>query len=72
MKQILLFLIKAYQVLISPTLAQVFGAHCRFEKTCSEYAKESIKENGILRGGLIAAKRVLSCNPMSKSVTKAI
>ncbi len=72
MKQISLFLIKAYQLLISPIMVQVLGVHCRFEKSCSEYAREAILGNGVLRGGTLAAKRILSCNPFNNSYAKAI
>jgi len=46
MSKLLQFLIRAYQVLISPFL----GSHCRFTPTCSQYAAEAIKRHGALRG----------------------
>jgi len=39
---------------------------CRYEPSCSHYAEEAIKTHGILRGSVMAAWRVLRCNPWSK------
>ena len=66
MKSILLNIIKTYQLLVSPVLRQVLGIHCRYEKTCSEYAKEAIETNGILKGLVMAIKRLLSCQPLNQ------
>ncbi len=52
--------IKAYQVLLSP----FFGGSCRFNPTCSEYAITAIRRFGLLKGGLLTAKRILKCNPL--------
>jgi putative membrane protein insertion efficiency factor len=38
---------------------------CRFYPTCSEYGRQAIAHCGLLRGGLLAAWRVLRCNPFS-------
>ncbi len=65
MKFILLAIVKIYQLFISPILLQLFGAHCRYEKTCSEYAREAIEKNGAVKGGYIAFRRLLSCHPFS-------
>ncbi len=46
MSRFLQFLIRSYQVLISPYL----GGHCRFTPTCSAYAMEAIKRHGSLKG----------------------
>ena len=68
MKQLALFLITCYQVFISPLFATVFGMKyiCRYEKTCSVYAKEVISKKGVIIGGYLALKRILSCQPFSK------
>jgi putative membrane protein insertion efficiency factor len=52
-------LIKIYQLIISPWM----GPSCRYTPTCSQYAIEAIKKYGILKGGWLAAKRILRCNP---------
>jgi len=38
---------------------------CKYEPTCSRYAVDAIKEYGILRGAVLAAWRLLRCNPWS-------
>jgi putative membrane protein insertion efficiency factor len=54
--------IRAYQRLISPAL----GQRCRYYPSCSEYAVQSIRTFGILRGLILAAWRLLRCNPFSR------
>jgi putative membrane protein insertion efficiency factor len=39
---------------------------CRFTPTCSEYAKQAIVRHGIIRGSVLAAKRILRCHPWNK------
>jgi uncharacterized protein len=53
--------IVVYQRLISPAIPR----RCKYEPTCSRYAVEAIREFGILRGPVLAAWRVLRCNPWS-------
>ncbi len=36
---------------------------CRHWPTCSDYAIESVRTNGVIRGGVRAAARILRCNP---------
>jgi len=50
-----------YQRLISPALPR----RCKYEPTCSRYAVQALGEFGILRGLVLAAWRVLRCNPFS-------
>jgi len=59
MKRVLLALISAYRLLLSPLL----GASCRFYPTCSTYAAEAIETHGALRGTWLAVKRILKCHP---------
>lgn len=54
-----ILLIRAYQRGVSPWLPR----SCRFYPTCSQYAVEAIEKHGILRGGGLAARRVLRCHP---------
>ncbi len=51
----------AYQRWVSPALPR----RCKFEPTCSRYAVEAIGQFGILRGVVLAAWRLLRCNPWS-------
>ena len=53
--------IVVYQRLISPAIPR----RCKYEPTCSRYAVEAIREFGILRGTVLAAGRLLRCNPWS-------
>ena len=39
---------------------------CRFTPTCSQYGIEAVEVHGALRGGLLAARRVLRCHPWGK------
>ena len=59
MKKLLLHLIDFYQQCISP----FYPPACRYTPTCSNYAKEAIKTHGSLKGGFLAVKRILRCNP---------
>lgn len=63
MKIVLKFLIRLYQLLISPFL----GTNCRFTPTCSQYAVEAIDKHGAVKGSLLTLKRLLRCNPFAKS-----
>jgi putative membrane protein insertion efficiency factor len=58
---ILIGAVRVYQYTVRP----VIGAHCRFEPSCSHYAIEALRRHGALRGSLLAAWRVLRCNPLS-------
>lgn len=53
--------IQLYRRLISPLIPR----RCKYEPTCSRYAEQAIREYGILRGALLAAWRLLRCNPWS-------
>ena len=59
MTRILIAFIKAYQLALSP----LYGLHCRFTPTCSQYAIESLQNHGAFRGGLLAIKRLSHCHP---------
>jgi len=59
MKKIAILLIKIYRLFISPLKPPT----CRFMPTCSEYALQAIEKHGILRGGNMAVRRILRCNP---------
>jgi uncharacterized protein len=53
--------VRAYQRAISPALPQ----RCKYHPSCSEYAVGAIKRYGLLRGAVLAAWRLLRCNPWS-------
>jgi putative membrane protein insertion efficiency factor len=62
MKGLILGALRFYQRAISPQLPPA----CRYTPTCSEYAIEAIERRGVVIGGFLAAKRVISCNPFSR------
>jgi uncharacterized protein len=53
--------IRLYQRVISPALP----SRCKYHPSCSQYAVEAIRHYGILRGVVLAAWRLLRCNPWS-------
>ena len=63
MKICALKIIKLYQKYLSPLL----GPTCRYHPTCSEYAFQAINKFGVFRGGYLALKRILKCNPWGGS-----
>lgn len=56
---IAIFLVKIYKWFISPILPSA----CRYQPTCSVYTMEALKKYGILKGGWLSIKRIVSCNP---------
>jgi putative membrane protein insertion efficiency factor len=58
-----LFLIRFYQVAISPFTPST----CRFEPTCSSYFIEALKVHGLFYGFYLGVKRILSCHPWGKT-----
>jgi len=62
MRQLLLLLIRLYQLGISPLL----GANCRFYPSCSCYTHTAITEHGVIRGTWLGARRILRCHPLSE------
>lgn len=61
MKKILIFLIRLYQIFLSPLL----GRNCRFIPTCSHYAIQAIERHGAIRGTKLAVMRILRCHPFN-------
>ena len=62
MQRLALALLGFYRLCISPLIP----GHCRFTPSCSEYAREAILRFGALRGCLLAAWRLLRCQPLCK------
>jgi uncharacterized protein len=56
-------IIRAYQLFVSPLLLP----SCRFLPTCSEYAAEALGRHGILRGTILALRRLIRCHPWGSS-----
>ena len=51
--------VRAYQW----TLRPLVGGQCRFWPSCSDYAIEALRCHGVARGGALASRRILRCNP---------
>ena len=56
--------IAIYRAAVSPVIHAMNGPACRFEPSCSVYARDAIAEYGIVRGGIMAIWRIARCNPM--------
>src|SRR5271163_3670792 len=52
-----------YRAAVSPLIHAINGPACRFEPSCSVYARDAIATHGIIRGGAMAMWRVVRCNP---------
>jgi uncharacterized protein len=61
LRAVVLAPIVVYRKAISPALPR----RCKYEPTCSRYAIDAIGSYGILRGVVLAAWRLLRCNPWS-------
>ncbi len=61
--EVAVVLIRGYQWILSPWL----GRQCRFHPTCSEYSIQALREWGVMRGSWLAIKRILRCQPWTKS-----
>lgn len=59
MKRAVLALLRFYKRQVSPLLPP----SCRFLPTCSEYAAQAVEKYGVMKGGALAVRRVLRCNP---------
>lgn len=53
--------VRLYRRLISPLMP----ARCKYHPTCSTYAVDAVRTYGVLRGSVLAAWRLLRCNPLS-------
>ena len=51
--------IRLYRLAFSPWV----GSNCRFMPTCSEYAMESLKKYGLIKGTYLSIKRIGKCHP---------
>ena len=57
--KLVLKFIESYQKNVSSTS----NGKCRFEPTCSQYAKETFKEYNFIKASFLSIKRIISCNP---------
>lgn len=62
MTRVLIGLVSLYRRFISPLTPR----HCRFEPTCSAYARRALAEHGAVRGTALALRRVARCHPWAE------
>jgi putative membrane protein insertion efficiency factor len=62
MKILVLDLLGIYKAMVSPFLPPA----CRFEPTCSEYARQAVEKYGAAKGTWMGIKRILRCQPFCK------
>ena len=62
MKKAMLKCLRFYQRQISP----LSPPRCRYVPTCSEYAVQAVEKYGAVKGGWLAARRLLRCHPFRK------
>jgi putative membrane protein insertion efficiency factor len=55
----LIFLVRAYRLLISPAL----GSNCRFEPSCSAYSLQALDRHGAVTGTYLTLHRLSRCHP---------
>ena len=58
-KQLLIAVVRLYQVGISPLLP----ASCRYYPTCSAYAVEALERHGAIHGTWLTIRRIARCHP---------
>ncbi len=58
----LIGLVRLYQLLAAPLVP---GGTCKYHPSCSQYAVDAFRRYGLARGGVLAAWRLLRCNPWS-------
>lgn len=59
MKYVLIGLLKAYRLLISPLYGQV----CKYYPSCSAYSLQAVQTHGAWRGSVLTVRRLASCHP---------
>jgi putative membrane protein insertion efficiency factor len=60
-----ILLVRGYRAAVSPLIPQTMGGRCKYHPSCSHYALDALSEFGFVRGTVLAAWRVLRCNPWS-------
>ena len=59
MKYLLIGLLKAWRLVISP----LYGNVCRYYPSCSAYALRAVSVHGAVKGSWLAIRRLLRCHP---------
>jgi uncharacterized protein len=58
---LLVAIVRSYQTVVSPLLPR----RCKYYPSCSQYAIDAVRQYGAVRGAVLAAWRLLRCNPLS-------
>ena len=61
LRELFLLPLHAYRAVISPNLPP----RCKYYPSCSTYGVQAVRELGVIRGSILAAWRVMRCNPFS-------
>jgi putative membrane protein insertion efficiency factor len=66
MKTLLCWMVRGYQIFLSPPLHALMGplGGCRYRPTCSQYYIEAVQRHGALKGSWLGTCRILRCNPL--------
>lgn len=59
MKKVMIWMIRWYQLYISP----LTPPSCRYTPTCSQYTLEAIQKYGPIKGVWLGIKRISRCHP---------
>ncbi|OGM87006.1 hypothetical protein A2614_00810 [Candidatus Woesebacteria bacterium RIFOXYD1_FULL_40_21] len=62
MQKIAILIIDFYKLFISNLFRPILGEGCRFNPTCSQYAKEAIEKKGVIQGSRLALERIAKCH----------
>ena len=62
--RLVLVMLRIYRAILSPMIMGLYGPACRFEPSCSEYARQAIAAYGVMRGGAMTARRLARCHPL--------
>jgi hypothetical protein len=60
MREILIFIVRIYQLAMSPFLP---ANSCRFYPTCSQYMIDAIRKHGSIKGLFLGIRRIAKCHP---------
>ncbi|MCP5404960.1 MAG: membrane protein insertion efficiency factor YidD [Pseudomonadaceae bacterium] len=66
MRRLVAAVIRGYQL----TLSYWLGRQCRFQPSCSEYARQAVLKHGVGKGVLMGMLRVARCGPFGGSVVQ--
>lgn len=61
-RNLVIIVLRVYRAIISP----LYGDVCRYYPSCSAYALGSVQENGVTKGGWLAARRLARCHPWAE------